>query len=59
MPNIPAEIDPFIAERIAQIRDRFGMAGLSAARDLAAAEIAIFSTDAGWVADDRAADDSL
>ena len=46
MPQIPTDVDPFIAERIAAIRDRFGTRGLQAAIDLATAEIAIFEDTA-------------
>jgi hypothetical protein len=44
-----AEVDPFIAERIAAIRDRFGTGGLRAAIDLATAEIAIFEGEAAGI----------
>jgi hypothetical protein len=46
MTDIPADIDPFIAERITEIRDRFGTAGLRAAIGLATSEIAIFEDQA-------------
>ena len=49
MTNIPTEVDPFIAERIAAIRDRFGTGGLRAAMDLAASEIAIFEGEAASI----------
>ena len=52
MSNIPSEADPFVAERIAQIRDRFGTKGLRDAIDLAAAEIAIFEGEAAGIRDD-------
>ena len=44
-----SEVDPFIAERIAAIRDRFGTGGLRAAIDLATAEIAIFEGEAAGI----------
>ena len=47
-----AEVDPFIAERIAEIRDRFGTGGLRAAIDMASAEIAIFEEEAAAITDD-------
>ena len=47
-----AEVDPFIAERIAAIRDRFGTGGLRAAIDLATAEIALFEGEASGIGDD-------
>ena len=47
-----AEVDPFIAERIAAIRDRFGTGGLRAAIDLATAEIAIFENEAAGITED-------
>ena len=47
-----AEVDPFIAERIAAIRDRFGTGGLRAAIDLATAEIAIFEDEAAGITDE-------
>jgi hypothetical protein len=47
-----SEVDPFIAERIAAIRDRFGTGGLRAAIDLATAEIAIFEGEAAAITDD-------
>ena len=46
MTDIPADIDPFIAERITEIRDRFGTAGLRAAISLATSEISIFEDEA-------------
>jgi hypothetical protein len=49
-----AEVDPFIAERIAAIRDRFGLGGLRAAIDMATAEIAIFEGEAAAITDDGA-----
>ena len=51
MAQIPVEVDPFIAERIAAIRDRFGTGGLRAAIDLAASEIAIFEGEATAIPD--------
>lgn len=39
--EVPTEVDPFIAERVVAIRDRFGMAGLRAAHDLIGMEMAI------------------
>ncbi len=41
-PALPPDVDPFIAERVVAIRDRFGMRGLRATRDLVDLEIAIF-----------------
>jgi hypothetical protein len=49
MTQIPVDVDPFIAERIAAIRDRFGTGGLRAAIDLATAEIAIFEGEAAGI----------
>jgi hypothetical protein len=46
MTQIPVDVDPFIAERIAAIRDRFGTGGLRAAIEMATAEIAIFEDEA-------------
>ena len=51
MPQISADVDPFIAERITAIRDRFGTGGLQAAIDLATAEIAIFEDEAALIDD--------
>ncbi len=47
-----SEVDPFIAERIAAIRDRFGTGGLRAAIDLATAEIAIVEDEAAGITQD-------
>ncbi len=52
MTPFSAEVDPFIAERIAAIRDRFGTGGLRAAIDMATAEIAIFEDEATRIIDD-------
>jgi len=52
MTEFSAEVDPFIAERVAAIRDRFGTGGLRAAIDMATAEIAIFEDEATRIADD-------
>jgi hypothetical protein len=52
MTQFSVEVDPFIAERIAAIRDRFGLGGLRAAIDMATAEIAIFEDEAGRITDD-------
>jgi hypothetical protein len=52
MTQFSAEVDPFIAERIAAIRDRFGTGGLRAAIDMATAEIAIFEDEAARLTDD-------
>ena len=49
MSQFSAEVDPFIAERIAAIRDRFGTGGLRAAIDMATAEIAIFEGEAAGI----------
>jgi hypothetical protein len=54
MTQFSAEVDPFIAERIAAIRDRFGTGGLRAAIDMATAEIAIFEDEAGRITDEDA-----
>ncbi len=54
MTQFSAEVDPFIAERIAAIRDRFGTGGLRAAIDMATAEIAIFEDEARQISDDGA-----
>jgi hypothetical protein len=43
MTTVPSEVDPFISERIIDIRNRFGVAGLRAAADMIAVEIAIFA----------------
>ncbi len=40
--RLPTDVDPFIAERVVAIRDRFGIRGLRAAYDLIGTEIAIF-----------------
>ncbi len=53
MTQFSEEVDPFIAERIAAIRDRFGTGGLRAAIDMATAEIAIFEDAATEISDDR------
>jgi hypothetical protein len=52
MTQFSAEVDPYIAERIAEIRDRFGTGGLRAAIDMAAAEISIFEDEATSITDD-------
>jgi len=52
-----AEVDPFIAEQIAAIRDRFGTGGLRAAIDMATAEIAIFEDEADGITDDGTSTD--
>jgi hypothetical protein len=52
MTQFSVEVDPFIAERIAAIRDRFGTGGLHAAIDMATAEIAIFENEAAAITDD-------
>ena len=52
MTQFSVEVDPFIAERIAAIRDRFGTGGLRAAIDMATAEIAIFEGEAAAILDD-------
>ena len=52
MTEFSVEVDPFIAERIAAIRDRFGTGGLRAAIDMATAEIAIFEGEAASITDD-------
>jgi hypothetical protein len=52
-----AEVDPFIAERIAAIRDRFGTGGLQAAIDMATAEIAIFEDEAAGITHDGTSTD--
>jgi len=52
MTEFSAPVDPFIAERIAAIRDRFGTGGLRSAIDMAAAEIAIFENEATSITDD-------
>jgi len=49
MTQFSSEVDPFIAERIAAIRDRFGLGGLRAAIDMATAEIAIFEGEAAGI----------
>ena len=52
MTEFSAPVDPFIAERIAAIRDRFGTGGLRAAIDMATAEITIFENEAASITDD-------
>jgi len=52
MTQFSAEVDPYIAERIAEIRDRFGTGGLRAAIDMAAAEISIFEGEAASITDE-------
>jgi hypothetical protein len=49
-----SDVDPFIAERIAAIRDRFGTGGLRAAIEMATAEIAIFEDEAAQITDEGA-----
>lgn len=46
------DVDPFISQRVVEIRDRFGMRGLRAAESLIEMEIAIFD-DPVAEADDR------
>jgi len=43
MTSVPAEVDPFISERVIEIRNRFGVDGLRVAADMIAMEIAIFA----------------
>jgi hypothetical protein len=43
MTVMPAEVDPFIAEHVVAIRDRFGIDGLRDAARLIETEIAIFA----------------
>jgi len=57
MTQIPADVDPFIAERITAIRDRFGTGGLQAAIDMATAEIAIFEDEAASISHDSPQED--
>lgn len=52
MTQFSAEVDPFIAESVAAIRDRFGTGGLRAAIEMATAEIAIFENEAADIAND-------
>jgi hypothetical protein len=40
--ELPTDVDPFIAQRVVAIRDRFGIRGLRAAQALIEMEIAIF-----------------
>lgn len=46
-PELPTDVDPFIAQRVVEIRDRFGLRGLRAAHALIEMEIAIFDGPAG------------
>ena len=41
--HLPTDVDPFIAQRVVAIRDRFGVRGLRAAQELIELEIAIFN----------------
>lgn len=43
MSMIDGDVDPFIAERIIAIRDRFGLAGLRAAEQLIDTELLLFA----------------
>jgi hypothetical protein len=43
MTVMPADVDPFIAEHVVAIRDRFGIDGLRDAARLIDSEIAIFA----------------
>jgi hypothetical protein len=52
MTSVPAEVDPFISERVIEIRNRFGVDGLRAASDMIALEIAIFAEAAQALVDD-------
>ena len=48
---LPSDIDPFIAERVVAIRDRFGLGGLRAAQALIETEISIFDNKASNAAE--------
>jgi hypothetical protein len=52
MTSLAGEFDPFISERIIEIRNRFGVDGLRAASDMIAIEIAIFAEAAQALAED-------
>ena len=52
MTSLPPEVDPFISERVIEIRNRFGVDGLRAAADMIAVEIAIFAEAAEALAED-------
>ena len=43
MTMLPDEVDPFISERILEIRNRFGVDGLRAAARVIELELAIFA----------------
>ena len=52
MTSLSDDVDPFISERIIEIRNRFGIAGLRAAADLIDVEVAIFADAAKALAED-------
>jgi hypothetical protein len=52
MTSVPAEVDPYISERVIEIRNRFGVDGLRVAADMIAMEIAIFAEAAQALVDD-------
>ena len=52
MTALPAEVDPFISERVIEIRNRFGVDGLRVAADMIAMEVAIFAEAAKALAED-------
>jgi hypothetical protein len=52
MTTLTDEVDPFISERVIEIRNRFGVAGLRAAADQIALEIAIFGEAAQALVED-------
>ena len=52
MTPVPVEVDPFISERVIEIRNRFGVDGLRVAAEMIAAEIAIFAEATRALAED-------
>jgi len=52
MTTLPADVDPFISERVIEIRNRFGVDGLRAAADMIALEVAIFAEATSALAED-------
>ena len=52
MTSLAGEVDPFISERIIEIRNRFGVDGLRVAADMIALEIAIFAGATEALADE-------
>ncbi len=50
MTEVPADVDPYVAERVIEIRNRFGIAGLRQAQRLIDVEIRIFEEAAAQLA---------